>query len=139
MDDYFEQFRRSAINVNLVNGNSDSGLNMRHFEITAAGGFLLCYHQPEIEEHFKVGEECDTFRSEHELLEKIQFYLEHSERRHEIALAGQRRTLCNHLYSHRLGEMLHTMNRALAPEPQEAASGNVPAKPTEALAQAAAS
>ncbi|MEE9293749.1 MAG: DUF3880 domain-containing protein, partial [Phycisphaerae bacterium] len=48
---YFEHFRNCAINLNFVNGNSDSGLNMRHFEITAAGGFLLCYHQPEIAEH----------------------------------------------------------------------------------------
>jgi len=101
-DDYFNHFRRTAINLNLVNGNAETGLNMRHFEITAAGGFMLCYYQPEIEEHFVVGKECAVFTSEGELLEKIKYYLAHHEERAEIALAGQQRTLSQHLYSHRL-------------------------------------
>lgn len=105
-EEYFAHFRRTAINLNLVNGNTDSGLNMRHFEITAAGGFMLCYHQPEIEEFFEVGKECDTFRNEQELLEKVRYYLEHSDQRVEIAAAGQRRTLSEHLYSHRLQSIL---------------------------------
>lgn len=105
-DDYLNHFRTTAINLNFVNGNSDSGLNMRHFEITAAGGFLLCYHQPEIEDLFAVGRECDTFHNEQELLEKIRFYLEQPQRRIDIAAAGQRRTLSQHLYSHRLRSML---------------------------------
>lgn len=100
--EYFNHFREAAINLNLVNGNAETGLNMRHFEITAAGGFMLCYHQPEIEEHFEVGKECDVFANESELLEKIRYYLAHSRERVEIALAGQRRTLSSHLYSHRL-------------------------------------
>lgn len=99
---YLDHIRATAINLNVVNGNSDSGLNMRHFEITAAGGFLLCNHMTEVAEHFDVGRECDTFQTEQELLEKIDFYLEHPGRRTEIARAGQRRTLDQHLYSHRL-------------------------------------
>ncbi len=108
-DAYFNHFRKAAINLNFVNGNADSGLNMRHFEITAAGGFLLCYHQPEINDMFEVGRECDTFHNEQELLEKIRYYLEHPDKRIEIALAGQRRTLSDHLYSHRLRSMLDTV------------------------------
>ncbi|MCC7292707.1 MAG: glycosyltransferase [Phycisphaerales bacterium] len=122
-DDYFKHFRETAININLVNGNAETGLNMRHFEITAAGGFLLCYAQPELEECFVVGEECDVFRSETELLAKIEYYLENPQRRAEIARAGQRRTLSNHLYSHRL----HTLMTAVQahkekPGPQLVAS-----------------
>lgn len=99
---FFDHFRKTAINLNFVNGNSDSGLNMRHFEITAAGGFMLCYHTSDIDEFFNVGSECETFSDEQDLLEKIHFYLEHPEKRIEIAHAGQRRTLNAHLYSHRL-------------------------------------
>ncbi len=132
-DGYYDHFRKSAINLNLVNGNSDSGLNMRHFEITAAGGFLLSYHQPEIESCFEVGRECDTFRNEQELLEKIQYYLEHPDVRIEIAAAGQRRTLSEHLYSHRLRSMLNVARsvaesvRAL-PDPPTAdgSDGSIP-------------
>ncbi len=110
-DDYFNHFRRTAINLNFVNGNSDSGLNMRHFEITAAGGFMLCGHMPEIDDFFAVGTECDTFRNEQELLEKIRYYLEHPERRVEIAQAGQRRTLGQHLYSHRLKHLAEVVQK----------------------------
>ncbi|MGB2987908.1 MAG: FkbM family methyltransferase [Phycisphaerae bacterium] len=105
-DAYFNHFREAAINLNLVNGNAETGLNMRHFEITAAGGFMLCYHQPEIDEHFEVGKECVVFRSEADLLEKIKYYLSHPKERTEIAAAGQRRTLSQHLYSHRLQSLL---------------------------------
>jgi spore maturation protein CgeB len=79
---------------------------MRHFEITAAGGFMLCGHQAEIDRYFKVGTECDTFTSERELLDKVRYYLAHPDQRREIALAGQRRTLSEHLYSHRLKTLM---------------------------------
>ncbi len=105
-DDFLQHFRDTAVNVNLVNGNAESGLNMRHFEITAAGGFMLCYRQPELAECFEIGRECDVFSSEQELLEKLQHYLAHPQERQAIAYAGQQRTLCEHLYSHRLETIL---------------------------------
>lgn len=103
---YFDHFREAAINLNLVNGNAETGLNMRHFEITAAGGFMMCYDQPEISEHFEVGKECVVFRNEVDLLEKTRYYLDHPEQRAAIALAGQKRTLSSHLYSHRLQSLV---------------------------------
>ena len=105
-DDYLQHFRDVPINLNLVNGNAETAVNMRHFEVTAAGGFLLCYHQAELEQYFEVGRECDVFRNEHELLEKVRFYLDHPAKRREIARAGQQRTLNEHLYSHRLKTLL---------------------------------
>ncbi len=110
---YFQHFREAAINLNFVNGNAETGLNMRHYEVTAAGGFMLCYYQPEIEEHFEVGKECAVFRDEIDLLEKIDYYLKHPEERAAIALAGQKRTLSTHLYSHRLESLL----RLVCPRP----------------------
>ncbi len=108
-DEYLNHFRQTAININLVNGNSDSGLNMRHFEITAAGGFMLCYHAPELDQFFQVSRECESFQSEQELLEKIEFFLAHPEKRIEIALAGQQRTLREHLYSHRINQLVDSI------------------------------
>lgn len=103
---YLNHFREAAININLVNGNAETGLNMRHFEITAAGGFMLCYAQRELSECFEIGKECEVFRSEKELIDKINFYMDHPAERMAIALAGQRRTLSEHLYSHRLDTLL---------------------------------
>lgn len=112
VDEYFNHFRETAINLNLVNGNAETGLNMRHFEITAAGGFMLCYDQPELGELFEVGKECVAFRSEADLLDKIEYYLSHPQERVEIALAGQRRTLSQHLYSHRLTGIIDVLRQA---------------------------
>ena len=120
VDGYLEHFRKAAINLNLVNGNSDSGLNMRHFEITAAGGFMLCYHQNEIDQYFDVGTECETFANEQELLEKIQYYLAHADKRVAIAHAGQRRTLEEHLYSHRLVSIKKVIASSSKQAPQPA-------------------
>ncbi len=108
-DAYLSHFREAAINLNLVNGNAETGLNMRHFEITAAGGFMLCYHQPEIQEQFEVGKECIVFHNEVDLIDKIQYYLSHPEERTVIALAGQKRTLSQHLHSHRLQSLLEIL------------------------------
>lgn len=135
-DPYFDHFRRTAININLVNGNAESGLNMRHYEVTAAGGFLLCYHQPELAEHFVVGEEVEVFHHEQELLEKIQYYLAHPERRAEIAAAGQRRTLTQHLYTHRLHRLLQVLKPAT--QGSAPADGVQPAKADDMPASAGA-
>lgn len=105
-EDYLRAFRTSLININLNNGNTETGLNQRAFEITAAGGFMLCAHTSELPELFRIGEECDSFRTENELFEKIEFYRAHPERAAEIALAGQRRTFSEHLFSHRIRTIL---------------------------------
>lgn len=111
--EYFSHFRRSAINLALFSGNAESGINMRCFEIAAAGGFLLAVDQPELRECFTVGEECDVFSDEEDLLEKVSHYLAHPEERIRIALAGQRRALSEHLYSHRLRTIMRLVEQGM--------------------------
>ena len=106
MKELHQRMRRVPICLNLMKGNIETGLIIRHFEVTGHGGFLLTYPTPELEQCFKIGEECDVFHDEQELLEKISFYLANPERRKEIAAAGQRRTLGEHLYSHRVNKLV---------------------------------
>lgn len=96
-------FRETLININLGGGESETGVNQACFDVAAAGGFLLCQRRAELERYFEIGRECDAFASETELLEKCRYYLEHPAKAREIALAGQKRALREHLYSHRLG------------------------------------
>lgn len=110
-DDFLGGFRRSLININLVSGNAETGVNMRTFEITAAGGFMLHQMRPELAECFEIGRECDAFRDEEELLAKCRYYLSNPQRAVEIAQAGQRRTLENHLFSKRLQSVLPLVER----------------------------
>ncbi len=102
----------TPICLNMVNGDNDTGLNYRHFEITLLGGFLLSYHQPELSELFEVGQECDAFRNETELLDKIEYYLAHDKERRHIAEAGRERTRRNHLLQHRLDTILAELREA---------------------------
>ncbi len=107
-----ERMRRVPICLNLMKGCLETGLNIRHFEITAYGGFMLTYWTPELPAYFEIGKECDVFRDEGELVEKIDYYLDHPRERREIALAGQRRTHAQHLYSHRIGQLVDTLRAA---------------------------
>lgn len=71
--------------------------NMRIFEVTGSGRFLLAEHYDNIGDYFEVGREIETFRDEQELFDKIRYYLAHPEQREEIARRGQER--CLRLYS----------------------------------------
>ncbi len=122
---YLDHFRTTAINLNFVNGNSESGLNMRHFEITAAGGFMMCYHTAEIDDFFEVDSECVTFHNEKELLEKVRYYLDHPQERVDIAHRGQQRTLREHLYSHRLETIRNALTATDAVDPKIVAADPV--------------
>ncbi len=106
-----ERMRRVPICLNLMKGCLETGLNLRHFEITAHGAFMLTYHTAELASCFEVGKECDVFHNEQELLEKIHYYLEHDAERRAIAAAGQRRTLSEHLYSHRVTTLVNLLQK----------------------------
>lgn len=105
------RIRETPICLNFMKGGLETGLNIRHFEIPSVGGFMLTYETAELETCFAVGEECDVFRCEADLLDKIQFYLENPVRRREIARAGQQRTLREHLYSHRIGTLVDLLHQ----------------------------
>ena len=104
---------RSAA-INIVLGSGGSGVDPRCFEVTAAGGLLLCHDHPGLRECFEVGSECDTFSDERTLLDKIDHYHQHADRRREIALAGQRRTLDEHLARHRLDTAIALAQQCIA-------------------------
>ena len=101
-DTYRDLVARTPICVSMVNGDNDTGLNLRPFEITALGGFLLAYHQPELADFFEIGRECESFSNETELLDKIEYYSAHQAERDAIAQAGRARTSRDHQLHHRL-------------------------------------
>ncbi len=130
-----ERMRRVPICLNLMKGCLESGLNIRHFEITSHGGFMLTYETPELSANFEIGKECDVFHDEHELLEKIKYYMAHDKERREIAAAGQRRTLRQHLYSHRFQTLVDLLRKAgmlrggsVIPDSQVTSMTNTPAQ-----------
>jgi spore maturation protein CgeB len=85
--------------------------NLRLFEATGVGTTLITDWKVNLHQMFELGKEVVTYRSPHECLELIKYYLEHDEEREAIARAGQERTLREHTYKRRMRELLNIVSR----------------------------
>ncbi len=112
MKQLHRHMREVPICLNMIKGNWETGLIIRHFEVPAFGGFMLTYETQALSECFEIGTECDVFHNEADLLDKIHYYLENPGIRRDIALAGQKRVLSEHLYSHRIATMVAMLRQA---------------------------
>lgn len=83
---------RIVINAEADFAGGEAG-NMRLFEATGAGSFLLTESLDNINDYFNPGTELEIFRDARELIDKIYFYLRHAEEREKIAAQGQARCL----------------------------------------------
>ncbi|AIW41398.1 MULTISPECIES: CgeB family protein [Paenibacillus] len=113
-----DSYNGSKIVINLhrshqddsVNNNSlkipGASPNPRTFEISASGTLQLTDTRDDLARFYKPGEEIETYSSQQELLEKVEFYLTHEKERHEIALRALERTLREHTYGHRIDQLL---------------------------------
>lgn len=102
----FRTLRRGRIvlNVQCDMGNEQAG-NMRLFEATGSGAFLLTDFQTNLRRYFEPGREVETYANGAELVEKIHYYLEHPEEREAIARRGQERCLASYSMEQRAAEM----------------------------------
>ena len=92
--DMFRCLRRGRITLNAgIDMADNEAPNMRLFEATGVGAFLLTELQRKIENFFVPGKEIATFTSPEDLVEKIHYYLDHPSEREEIARRGQERCL----------------------------------------------
>lgn len=80
-------------------------VNMRHFEITGVGSFMLTNHHDHITNFFEPGKEIETFKDSKELIEKIHYYIAHPDEREAIARRGQARCLRDYSMEKRAGEL----------------------------------
>lgn len=81
-------------------------VNMRNFEVTGSGGFLLTNRIPSLEELFIDGKECVMYDSFDDAVEKAKYYLEHDSERQAIAHAGYERSLKDHTIDKRVDIIL---------------------------------
>ncbi|MDQ7988580.1 MAG: glycosyltransferase [Candidatus Dactylopiibacterium sp.] len=106
-------FSRSAINLNVHNWFGRGGaMNLRLFEVPAAGGFLLTDWVEEIDEHFVDGQHVVCWRSVEELSDKAAWYLGHDTERQRIARAGHEHVLRHHTYKRRAQDLVELLKHA---------------------------
>ncbi|MHC4915581.1 MAG: CgeB family protein [Planctomycetota bacterium] len=92
----------------------------RNFEVPGCCGFLLTGPAENLADYYRDGQEVVVFRSHDELVEGARYYLEHEDERAAIAEAGYRRTMEEHTYVRRFGDIFARMGLAAMPSPQEA-------------------
>ncbi len=98
--------RLSKINLNVYYDFYAEGSNLRTFEVTGTGGFLLSEYIKDLKNLFKIGKEIVCFSSTKELIQKVKFYLERDRLREAIASAGFKRAQQEHDYYLRIKQML---------------------------------
>ncbi len=103
----FQLLRDARISLNRHIGCSGGfANNMRMFETTGVGPFLLTDWKANTSDLFEPGREVVEYTNAEDCAEKIGYYLEHEKEREQIASAGQRRTLAEHTYAHRMRELV---------------------------------
>lgn len=90
-DQYCLALSSAAICLGLLSRFIPESTTTRSFEIPACGAFMLADRTKEHLELFEEGKEAEFFSSKEELVEKVHYYLEHSQERKDIAVAGRQR------------------------------------------------
>jgi hypothetical protein len=107
----FQVFQSSKITLNHHGDIPPYANNMRLFEATGVGTLLITDWKRNLHEMFEPGKEVVAYRTPEDCGELIQYYLEHDEEREVIARSGQQRTLREHTYYHRAGELVGIVAR----------------------------
>lgn len=91
-------FHNSKININITLRSIKSGIPLRCMEILASEGFLLTNYQADFLRHFIPDEDFVYFESKEDMLQKIDYYLAHDNKRSAIAASGYEKVLKFHSY-----------------------------------------
>ena len=105
--DMYQVLRRSRVTLNshIDLAGREAG-NMRLFEATGVGAFLLTDFKDNLHNLFAPEREVVAWRSVDECLAAVDRYLANDDVRSTIAKAGQTRTMAHHTYRHRAAEIL---------------------------------
>lgn len=99
--------RRSKIVLNShIDVAGKQAGNMRLYETTGVGAFLLTDAQSNIEDLFKCGKEVACYKDADDAVEKIRHYLANDAERRMVAEAGQKRTLTEYNYEIITGKLI---------------------------------
>ena len=99
-------FHESRININPTSRAIRSGVPLRVLDILACEGFMLSNYQAELCELFVPGEDFVYYDSIEQVPELIEYYLEHDNKRREIAHNGFIKVKDDYSYLVRLNGLL---------------------------------
>lgn len=76
-------------------------LHLREFEAPMSGALYCTGFTDELAEFFEPDKEVIVYHNQHELLEKVRYYLDHPDAARVVREAGHQRALREHTYHHR--------------------------------------
>jgi|YelNatPaOPRAMG01_1025707.scaffolds.fasta_scaffold44040_2 spore maturation protein CgeB len=91
--------------------------NYRLFEATGLGACLVTDWKVNLSDIFDVGKEILAYKSKEECFEIIRYCLDHDSEREAIAQAGQKRTLRDYTFMHRVQGLIEIADKYLRREP----------------------
>lgn len=104
---YILLLNKSLINLNIHHPTDiNFKANMRVFEIPAAGGFQVSDNTDIVSQFFSPGKEIICYDNIDNLIELIEYYLNYPEETYDISLRAYKRVLKDHLYVHRVLNIL---------------------------------
>lgn len=111
--DMYKILHRSQITLNHHGDVAPYANNLRLFEATGVGTFLITDWKEDLHEILEPGREVVAYGSPEECIELIRYYMEHVTERQALANAGQQRTLREYTFYGRMQELLEIVNRYL--------------------------
>ncbi len=110
--DMYNILQSSKIGLNRhADFAGDYANNMRLYEVTGSGALLITDAKCNMSDLFEVGKEVVVYNNADELIDLVRYYLTHDQEREAIAKAGQKRTLQEHTYFHRMQELISIVDR----------------------------
>lgn len=111
--DMYDIYLQSHIVINRHGGVAQGyANNLRMFEATGCGAMLLTEYAPNLADYFSA-DECATYVSPRDAADRINHYLARPSEMLAIASAGQRRTVENHTYFHRMPKVSKALQECL--------------------------
>jgi len=95
------------------NRNISFDINCRTFETMGCGIMLLTNETPGLTKLMEPGKHCVTYDTLDECVEKIKYYTEHEDERHEIAAAGLAHAQATHTYDCRAAQLVEMIERRI--------------------------
>lgn len=109
---YYQTLRDAKIVFNRHIGVAEQyANNLRLYEATGVGTMLLTDNKSNLADLFTPGKEVVAYDSPDDAVEKASYYLARADQREAIAAAGQKRTLGEHTWGHRMREMVDIVKR----------------------------
>ncbi len=99
-------YSSSKLIVNTLHPTEANSMNVRLFESVCSGTPVITEYRPALDDLFVDGKEVISFRTKHELREKVEYFLSHPDEAKIIGVNGAKRALKDHTYNNRIQQII---------------------------------